>query len=67
MTIRVCRCGDAEYDGAVWCVYVCVTQCLVWVLGVGMMIFLFAEGKRDIEPMSPEKLVEMKNLQRKKE
>ena len=34
-------------------------------LGVGMMMFLFAEGKRDIEPMSPEKLVEMKNLRRK--
>ncbi len=39
-------------------------QCLVWILGVVMMIFLFAEGKQDIEPMPLEKLEELRNRKR---
>ena len=42
-------------------------QCLVWLLGVCMMVVLFAEGHRDVEPMSQEALLEMKSLHRKRE
>ena len=44
-----------------------VAQCGVWLLGVIMMIILFAEGRRDVEPMTGKQLHEMRHLLRKSE
>ena len=75
MCVCVPVCACVRLCARVWSLCVVVVsawvlggwQCLVWLLGVCMMVVLFAEGHRDVEPMSQEALLEMKSLHRKRE